>query len=246
VRAWFGTVENGKCISREPVFESDESVKEFNSEFRRLAALCGVKDYVRELHDLMVRVTREALKEASSDLKLIELVNLLDELNESISVFEEMRSTSFSSFPPSLNESISALKRARDDVMREISEEMRRYAPNLSEVAGELLGARLISLAGSLRRLASFSSTTIQVLGAEKALFKHLQKGTPPPKHGIIYLHPLLRRVKRKKRGKAAKIIAKYISIASRADVFTGRKLELKKKMEEELRRIEGEQASRS
>jgi RNA processing factor Prp31 len=241
VRAWFGTVENGKCISKAPVLESDESVKNFNSEFRKLASICGVKDYVGELHDLMVELTREALKEASSDLKLVELVNLLEELNESISVFEEMKNTAFSPFPTSFEEAISALKRARDDIISEISKEMNSYAPNLSSVAGELLGARLIAHAGSLRRLAVLSSTTIQVLGAEKALFKHLQRGTPPPKHGIIYLHPFLRRVKKKKRGKTAKLIAKYISIASRADALSGRKLGLKEKMEEEFRRISGE-----
>jgi len=58
VRAWFGTVEDGKCVSRTPVLESDESVKQFNDSFRNLASICGVRDYIGELHDLMVALTK--------------------------------------------------------------------------------------------------------------------------------------------------------------------------------------------
>ncbi|MDK2782127.1 MAG: nucleolar protein 56 [Archaeoglobi archaeon] len=238
VRAWFGTVEDGKCVSRAPVFESDESVKQFNDSFRTLASICGVRDYIGELRDLMLSVTREALKESSFDLRIIELVNFLDEINESLSALQDMKENSLHPPPPSFEEALSALKRAKQDVEMEILKEMRNNAPNLSEVAGELLGARLISLAGSLRRLASLPSTSVQVLGAEKALFKHLQRGTPPPKHGAIYVHPLLKGVKKRKRGKVAKIIASYISLASRADAFSGRRLNLRERMEREVEEV--------
>jgi len=235
VRAWFGTVEDGKCVSRTPVLESDESVKQFNDSFRNLASICGVRDYIGELHDLMVALTKEALRETSFDIRVIELVNFLDELNESISALQDMNENSLHPPPPSFEEAISALKKAKEDVEMEILKEMRNHAPNLSEVAGELIGARLISIAGSLKRLASLPSTSVQILGAERALFKHLQRGTPPPKHGVIYLHPLLKGVKKKRRGKVAKIIARFISIAARADAFSGRLLNLREEMEKEV-----------
>jgi len=71
-----------------------------------------------------------------------------------------------------------------------IADRMKDTAPNLSAVVGPSLGARLISLAGGLRRLASLPAGTVQLLGAEKALFAHLRQGKRPPKHGIIFQHP--------------------------------------------------------
>jgi len=65
-------------------------------------------------------------------------------------------------------------------------------------------------------------ASTIQVLGAEKALFKHLIKGTPPPKHGFIFQHPLVRNAKRWQRGKISRAIAAKLAIAAREDYFGG------------------------
>ena len=100
---------------------------------------------------------------------------------------------------------------------------MEEVAPNTKAVAGALLGARLIAIAGSLQNLAMRPASTIQVLGAEKALFRSLKTGARPPKHGLIFQHALLHDAKRWQRGKIARVIAGKLAIAARADAFGGR-----------------------
>lgn len=102
-----------------------------------------------------------------------------------------------------------------------IDSSMRAIAPNFSEAAGPTLAAKLLAKAGSLKRLAMMPSSTIQVLGAEKALFRHLKSGAKPPKHGLILQHPLLRKAKKEERGKAAKSLSAKLSIAARKDYFS-------------------------
>ena len=104
-----------------------------------------------------------------------------------------------------------------------IDRTMEEMAPNVRAVAGALLGARLIAIAGSLQNLAVKPASTIQVLGAEKALFRSLKTGARPPKHGLIFQHTLLHDAKRWQRGKIARVIAGKLAIAARADAFGGR-----------------------
>jgi nucleolar protein 56 len=99
---------------------------------------------------------------------------------------------------------------------------MDEVAPNTKAIAGSLLGARLIAIAGSLRNLAMRPASTIQVLGAEKALFRSLKTGARPPKHGLIFQHALLHDAKRWQRGKIARAIAGKLAIAIRIDAFGG------------------------
>jgi nucleolar protein 56 len=101
-----------------------------------------------------------------------------------------------------------------------VDKTMEELAPNIRAVAGALLGARMIAIAGSLQNLAMRPASTIQVLGAEKALFRSLKTGARPPKHGLIFQHTLLHDAKRWQRGKIARVIAGKLAIAARADVF--------------------------
>jgi nucleolar protein 56 len=109
------------------------------------------------------------------------------------------------------------LRKNMEDYVDRTMEEM---APNIRAVAGALLGARMISIAGSLQNLAMRPASTIQVLGAEKALFRSLKTGARPPKHGLIFQHTLLHDAKRWQRGKIARVIAGKLAIAARADAF--------------------------
>jgi nucleolar protein 56 len=104
-----------------------------------------------------------------------------------------------------------------------VDKTMEEVAPNTKAVAGALLGARLIAIAGSLRNLAMRPASTIQVLGAEKALFRSLKTGARPPKHGLIFQHTLLHDAKRWQRGKIARVLAGKLAIAVRTDAFGGR-----------------------
>jgi nucleolar protein 56 len=117
---------------------------------------------------------------------------------------------------------------------------MEEVAPNTKELVGSLLGARLIAVAGSLRTLALRPASTIQVLGAEKALFRSLKTGARPPKHGLIFQHTLLHDAKKWQRGKIARALAGKLAIAVRADAFGGRDLgdTLKANLEKRLEEI--------
>jgi len=98
----------------------------------------------------------------------------------------------------------------------------REICPNISHVAGPEIAAKLVAHTGSLKKLGIMPASTIQVLGAEKALFKHLKnKKVRPPKHGIIFQHPKISSSPKAVRGKIARALANKIALASRADAFT-------------------------
>jgi nucleolar protein 56 len=110
----------------------------------------------------------------------------------------------------------------RESLAAYIDEAMKEVAPNIRELVGPLLGARLIKLAGGLTRMAFLPASTIQVLGAEKALFRALRTGGKPPKHGVIFQYPEIFRSPRWQRGKIARALAAKLAIAAKADAFTG------------------------
>lgn len=101
-----------------------------------------------------------------------------------------------------------------------LSEGLDELAPNLSAILGRAVAARLLSRAGSLQKLASMPSSTIQVLGAEKALFRSVKSGSDPPKHGLLFQHNLIHSAPRWQRGKIARTIAAKAAIAARVDVY--------------------------
>ena len=131
-----------------------------------------------------------------------------------------------------------SLEKYVDTVMEEI-------APNTRTIGGSLLGARLLALAGGLLNLAKLPASTIQVLGAEKALFRSLKTKARPPKHGIIFQHPLIHDAKRWQRGKIARALAGKLAIAARVDAFKGKymgdklKADLEKRIDEIRERYE-------
>lgn len=101
-----------------------------------------------------------------------------------------------------------------------IESTMELIAPNTKELLSPLVGARMIAKAGSLERFAHLSSSTVQVLGAEKALFRSLKTGSSTPKHGILFQHPLIHSAPRWQRGKIARSVASKASIAARIDLY--------------------------
>ncbi len=113
----------------------------------------------------------------------------------------------------------------RQNLESYLDKTMEEVAPNMKYLAGSLLGARLISISGGLSNLARKPASTIQILGAEKALFRSLKTGTLPPKHGIIFQHTLLHDAKRWQRGKISRALAGKLAIAARADAFGGRNI---------------------
>lgn len=117
--------------------------------------------------------------------------------------------------------SIQYLQKTRKAIEDYIDKKMDLIAPNLKDLVGSSLGAKLISHAGGIKRLASYPSSTVQIMGAEKALFRHLKTGERPPKYGLIYQHPQVRSSNWWNRGKISRTLASKISLAVRKDVFS-------------------------
>jgi len=103
-----------------------------------------------------------------------------------------------------------------------LEETMKSLAPNLTALLGASLAARLLARAGGLKRLASLASGAIQVLGAEKALFRAMRTGGKPPKHGIIFQHHAIRTAPKWQRGRIARYMAGRIALAARVDAYRG------------------------
>ncbi len=111
-----------------------------------------------------------------------------------------------------------AAERTHAQVEEALERAMPERAPNLCSLLGAQLAARLLSQAGSLERLARLPASTIQVLGAERAFFEHLRGRAPPPRHGLLFLHPRLHSAPRAQRGRLARALAGKVAIAARLD----------------------------
>jgi nucleolar protein 56 len=119
-----------------------------------------------------------------------------------------------------LAEEVISQSELRRILSEHIEVSMDNVAPNVKELLTATVGARIIAKAGSLNKLAILPSSTIQILGAEKALFRSLKTGARPPKHGILFQHPLIHSSPRWQRGKIARAIASKVAIAARIDLY--------------------------
>jgi nucleolar protein 56 len=138
--------------------------------------------------------------------------------------------------------SLQRLFESRKSLSKYIEKSMQDFMPNFSAVAGPLLGARLLSVAGSLDRLSMMPSSTIQLLGAEKALFRHLKGEGKAPKYGILFGHPLIQQAPYEFKGKIARLVSAKLSMAARIDRFSGKDQggEMRKELEESAGKISG------
>ncbi|MBI2183806.1 MAG: ribonucleotide-diphosphate reductase subunit beta [Thaumarchaeota archaeon] len=121
-----------------------------------------------------------------------------------------------------LAEEVLRLDSLRVNLASHVESTMLKMAPNISSTAGATVGARLIAKSGSLARLAQMPASTIQILGAEKALFRAMKTGSRPPKHGILFQHPDVHSAVKWERGRVARVIAGKIAIAARIDAYRG------------------------
>jgi len=135
---------------------------------------------------------------------------------------------------------LSALQ-LKKELEKYIKEATRETCPNITSLIEPLLAARILALAGSLERLARMSSSTIQLLGAEKALFRHLKnkKKVKPPKYGLIFFDKRIQNAPKGEAGKIARILASKLMMAAKIDYYSGRfERKLKDDMEKEIGRI--------
>lgn len=235
-------IVNEKRLSKLGVYKPDDAFFKkvkinpsdfgFNSELLKKASILVTKEKIAE-------------KLEKDDLQVVQMVNCVDDLMQTYNLLSE-RFDRWSILPESeekispLRDSLSVIKKNMEELEELIREDMYKIAPNVSSVVGPMIGARLIAQAGSLRKLAMLPASAIQILGAEKALFRFKKEGGSPPKHGVIFQHPYIRKSPKKYRGRIARVISASICTAAKADVFTHKDLSdgLKKKLDSRIKEI--------
>ena len=148
-----------------------------------------------------------------------------------------------------LAEQVLSMTEYRIQLFEYLKNRMNAIAPNLTILVGELVGARLISHAGSLMNLAKQPASTVQILGAEKALFRALKTKHDTPKYGLIYHASLIGQAPPKHKGKISRVLAAKASLATRVDALSDETTEHvdttigyegRSKVEARLRQLEG------
>ncbi|WP_248897029.1 NOP5/NOP56 family protein [Haloplanus halobius] len=217
-------------------------------------------DYYRRLHDATVAATHEAVREReqADDQQLKHATRAIEDIDRTANelaervaewagaLFDDVRTgipgarevaerdpeTAAERRAVSLAQRVADLDDEAEALRTFIERTAPVVAPNLSEMAGPVLAARLIALAGGLEDLAKMPSGTVQVLGAEDALFAHLSGRAPSPKHGVIYTHDYVHNTRPEDRGSAARALAGKLTIAARIDHYAG---DLRPSVHEEL-----------
>ena len=162
-------------------------------------------------------ISREIFENAGFPESKVEMLSLVKEKSRGGDITEKNLS-----IVQTLAKQILDLFELRKTIEEHIEEQMNEELPNITAVLGAAVGARILAHAGSLKRLSSMPASTIQILGAEKALFRSLKTGANPPKHGILFQHATVHAAPKWQRGKIARAVAGKAAIAARVDVYGG------------------------
>ncbi len=231
--------EEKKIVKDLPVFVNETRLRDLGSYthddtvFKTLLIKPEHYGFSRELlHEASMLIVQERVYEQlqSEDLQMIQMVNALDDLRQTANLLSE-RLSCWSLLPTSkkkikpFEKTLSTVNKEIVRLQEQIETDMRTIAPNTSNIIGPLIGARLFALAGGMQKMAMMPASTIQILGAEKALFRFKKDGGRPPKHGVIFQHPSINCAPKAERGKVARLLATKLSTAIKADVFTKRNI---------------------
>jgi nucleolar protein 56 len=132
------------------------------------------------------------------------------------------------------------LYKLRENLSKYLEKLLKEVAPNFSELAGPMLAAKLITKAGGLDKLARMPSSTVQLLGSEKALFRFLHGRGKSPRFGLLFNHPLIQNAPEKLKGRVARALASKLSIAAKMDYYSKKYNadEMKKQLQERVKEI--------
>jgi nucleolar protein 56 len=217
------------------------------------------------LSKVSVLLTKSKLKVVKSDRVLMQVVGVVDDMDRFLNVFSErlkewhglysgeagntdsneifVNNTAkekgknlkeVSTFAKTLSDFYSVRKGLGEYIERL----GKKTVPNLTTIAGSILAARLLELAGGLDKLAKMSSSKIQLLGAEKALFRHLKGEGRSPKYGLLFSHPYVQAAPGESKGKVARLVAAKLSLAARVDFFSkeDRSAEMKRELDKQVK----------
>ena len=244
-----GAVEKRDLVVAQAVQSLDELDKTINMLMARVREWYGIHfpelDRLLDKHETYARLVVKLGSKDNFTVENLEKEDVPNSKSEAIAkVAEKSMGADLNDADlkqiQSLCKDILNLYKLRDGLESYLDSTMEEVAPNMKCLAGSLLGARLIAISGGLTNLAKRPASTVQVLGAEKALFRSLKTGTRPPKHGLIFQHTLLHDAKKWQRGKIARALAGKLAIAARADAFGHRLIgkELKAGMEKRIDEI--------
>ncbi len=180
-------------------------------------------------HEKFAELVLEGTRDGLEDKTLSKLANGTAGMDFSDDDIKQMQNTA---------RSIKALMFSRREIERYVEGLSIKVAPNMTALAGPLLMSRLLVLAGGLGRMARMPSSSIQLLGAEKALFRHLKGQGKAPKYGILFSHPLVQKAPKDKKGKVARLLSAKLSLAAKTDFFSKEDhgKELKEKLEKQVK----------
>jgi len=205
-----------------------------NVQYSRLVMVCGLRstfsenDISKILDDKIIETNLKEAAEVSmgTEVSDLDIINI-----------------------QALAEQVISMTEYRIQLFEYLKNRMNAIAPNLTILVGELVGARLISHAGSLINLAKQPASTVQILGAEKALFRALKTKHDTPKYGLIYHASLIGQAAPKDKGKISRVLAAKASLATRVDALTDETIdnvdttigyEGRARVEARLRQLEG------
>ncbi|KRX14968.1 Nucleolar protein 58 [Trichinella nelsoni] len=193
-REWYGWhfPELGKCISDHLLYA--QIVERIG--FRECAPMTNLSDLLSE--DLQKKVKKMSLHSLGTEISTTDL--------KSIKL---------------LCKQIIEISKYRTELGNYLRARMFSLAPNLASLTGEIIGARLIARAGSLLGLSKMSASTIQIIGAEKALFRAIKTKRDTPKYGLIYHAQIISTVPQKLKGKVARMLANKATLAVRYDALS-------------------------
>ena len=182
-------------------------------------------------------------KSLTPDKNLVQSIKALDDVHTTFNLMSERFTTWYSQLTGSplcklekilertdlpsqmlpLREYIISTKDLISQLSSYLDSESPKIFPNLVDILGTQLAVRIVSLAGDLSKLARIPASTIQLLGAEKALFRHMADGSPPPKHGVLYQHPNVKKANGKDKGRTSRKLSAKVAIASKLDYYGDR-----------------------
>ncbi|XP_051536253.1 nucleolar protein 56 [Myxocyprinus asiaticus] len=180
-----------------------------NSTYCKLARLIGNR---KELTEERLEAIEEITMDSAKAQAILEASR--SSMGMDISPIDLINIESFSS-------RVVSLTNYRQELQEYLRSKMGQVAPNLAALIGDVVGARLISHAGSLTNLAKYPASTVQILGAEKALFRALKTRGNTPKYGLIFHSTFIGRAAAKNKGRISRYLANKCTIASRIDCFS-------------------------
>lgn len=177
-----------------------------NAQYAKLVLRCGMRPNFKdsELSDVLEEEHVEKAVKDAAEISMGTEISEMDIINIK-----------------SLAEQVLSMTEYRAQLWEYLKNRMNAIAPNLSILVGELVGARLIAHAGSLLNLAKQPASTVQILGAEKALFRALKTKHDTPKYGLIYHASLVGQAQPKHKGKISRVLAAKASLATRVDALS-------------------------